>query len=172
MNIVKVDDFNYQLIARLHNEEFEPQPPQNLELIETSPNGQSQPLVFKQDPNEPQKFSLKREKNNSGSYQYDLTFRLNDKEVKLSNSHHQQVEHIETQWDDGAISRLRSLCHSSEGKVIEPHQLDNFYKFIPVKKLTQLEVSYDPLWDKSFIWIPLVLLLCLEWGLRRKWGLS
>jgi hypothetical protein len=68
---------------------------------------------------------------------------------------------------------LAALSQSTGGKVLEPTQLAELPSLLPNRELRLLGTpDIETLWDKPIVWITLMLLLTLEWALRRVIKLS
>jgi hypothetical protein len=69
-------------------------------------------------------------------------------------------------------SRLEELAQKSGGQVLhtaeELTKLAQSFRIAPGEKV----VERSPLWDHWLLWAGLILLLSLEWVLRRCWGLA
>ena len=71
------------------------------------------------------------------------------------------------------LDSMKGVAKSSGGEVIEPEQLPKWLAEL-MKKTDYLDVKQETkmtLWDQWPLFLCIVVLLTLEWFLRKRWGL-
>jgi uncharacterized membrane protein len=67
---------------------------------------------------------------------------------------------------------LESIAKETGGQVIDLNDLDSFVDALPTKNVPITETKMFPLWHQGWILILALGCICLEWGVRRRYGLS
>jgi uncharacterized membrane protein len=67
---------------------------------------------------------------------------------------------------------LESIARDTQGQVISLDDLDVFVDSLPTKKVPVTEKRVLPLWHQSWVMLFALGCLCIEWGLRRKYGMA
>ena len=78
------------------------------------------------------------------------------------------VEYRRPRVDAAALSQI---ARAQGGRRIEAPDLERWAAQLPLKEKTRVQTRRLPLWASLVLFLPLILLLSLEWGLRRRWGL-
>jgi hypothetical protein len=71
------------------------------------------------------------------------------------------------------LASLAKMTASSGGKPVPPEAFSDLLREIaekPPKMEIESQIKYTP-WDKPEFFIAVVGLLCVEWYLRKKWGM-
>jgi hypothetical protein len=67
---------------------------------------------------------------------------------------------------------LRQIAESSGGKVVSLSELESFTANVPSDLVPIRERKTYPLWHQSWVIVVALACLCLEWSLRRRYGLA
>lgn len=67
---------------------------------------------------------------------------------------------------------LAQIATETGGEVIAWDGLENFVSQLPSKKVPVMETRVIPLWHQSWVLITAITFICIEWGMRRRYGLS
>ena len=94
-------------------------------------------------------------------------FQILDRDIELSNP----------AADPAQLARLTRMTRAAGGRLVAPEQLPELLKEIrenPQEREIRAQARWqlaDTLWDAWLFFLGVALLLSLEWGLRKKWGL-
>jgi len=81
-------------------------------------------------------------------------------------------ENLEETEVTADLNYLKQLCEISGGKLLEMEGLKQFIQTIKHQSVpAQPKIRMASLWDSHWYFYLLVLCLCLDWFLRRRWGL-
>jgi hypothetical protein len=67
---------------------------------------------------------------------------------------------------------LESIASESGGAMVDLDQLDSFVSNLPSLKVPVTEKKIFPLWHQSWVLLFAITCICLEWGLRRRYGMA
>lgn len=67
--------------------------------------------------------------------------------------------------------RLQKLAEATKGRVVEVSELEAFVQTLPSLEAPLTETTTSPLWHNPLVMLLIVAGLCLEWGVRRRFGL-
>ncbi|MEQ1825998.1 MAG: hypothetical protein ABL921_08620, partial [Pirellula sp.] len=67
---------------------------------------------------------------------------------------------------------LESLASETGGEVVDIDDLDSFVASLPSKKVPVTEKRVFPLWHQSWVLLFALACLCIEWGMRRRYGMA
>ncbi|MCA8996175.1 MAG: hypothetical protein KDA80_04300 [Planctomycetaceae bacterium] len=74
-----------------------------------------------------------------------------------------------TAWDRDTLERL---ARETGGEVVAIDELNTFVSSLPTRKLPVMETQTSPLWHRPWLLGAVILLLAVEWGLRRMRGMA
>ena len=66
---------------------------------------------------------------------------------------------------------LRELAEKSGGRILDQEELKDFAKNIPQENFKVVEERSEPIWNRSWVFIIIILLLSGEWWIRRTRGM-
>jgi hypothetical protein len=78
------------------------------------------------------------------------------------------VEFQHPQVDRGALLRI---AQATRGDVLAPDELHDWPSHLALQPRQAVLSGRIDLWDSLFLFLPLLILLALEWVLRKRWGL-
>lgn len=67
---------------------------------------------------------------------------------------------------------LETMAAESGGNVVKLDELDRFVAELPSKKVPVTEKKIFPLWHQSWVLLFALACLCIEWGMRRRYGMA
>jgi uncharacterized membrane protein len=67
---------------------------------------------------------------------------------------------------------LRAIAAETGGAIVELDQLDSFVASLPSRKVPMTEKRVFPLWHQSWVLLLSIFCICLEWGMRRRYGMA
>lgn len=67
---------------------------------------------------------------------------------------------------------LEQIASETGGEVIAWDALDGFVSQLPSKKVPVMETRVIPLWHQTWVLLAAITFVCVEWGMRRRYGLS
>ncbi|BCX47332.1 hypothetical protein HAHE_12400 [Haloferula helveola] len=107
---------------------------------------------------------------NPGRYEAAMTMPDGERKTVRFISYRQNLERVETAVD---MSYLRALSRASGGTRIEPKDLTETVKQLLIETGRQDPIErIRPIWPTAPFFLLLILLLSMDWYLRRKWGLA
>ncbi len=70
------------------------------------------------------------------------------------------------------LLNLQSIADQSGGKIVNWSELESFVSNVPATKMPVTETKIYPLWHQSWVLISALACICIEWGLRRRYGMA
>lgn len=163
-----------QIVVEARSEEFQPQPEATVEVRITTPAGDS--LVIPAEPSleEPGRFDLTYVPRDSGAYRIHASGTDSEGEVfgeaEVGWTHNPLAD----EFEELTVRRdwLAGLADRSGGEVVESSSLTSFADSLPTRDAPKMETWSTPLWHRGEVLTVIVLLLLMEWLVRRRQGLA
>lgn len=67
---------------------------------------------------------------------------------------------------------LQAIADETGGSVVRWSDLDSFVSDVPSKRVPVTETKIYPLWHQSWVMLSALTCICIEWGLRRRYGMA
>ncbi len=159
--------------ARLYDAQFKPLIEPQIEAVVREPGGATRPLTLKPVPNRHGYYRGAYGAGGAGSHEIALTLAgSGEKPVRVARQVTVQVPQAEYADPRLDLAALTGLAQASQGRVLRPDQFNQLPQFIADK--TEILIEPDKpagLWDTDRLLILLLMLLTLEWGVRKRYKL-
>lgn len=160
-----------RLQARVKDRAFRGMEDAMVKMAVTEPDGSKTDMVAEPSATEAGLFEAPMHANKSGTYR--IKTEVKDSEGKTVGERETGValNPLEDELKSLSVNRdvLEKIAKWSGGKVITVEELPAFVKSLPDTKLPMMETRSDPLWHSPWVLILLVVMLGIEWALRRRW---
>jgi uncharacterized membrane protein len=70
------------------------------------------------------------------------------------------------------LAGMQNLADETGGAIVNWRDLDSFVANVPATRVPITETKIYPLWHQSWVLISALACICLEWGMRRRYGMA
>lgn len=163
-----------ELQARVTNVDYSPETRPDLTVEISDERSQTRSVVLQRDDNRPGWYHGQALLETAGQWLATLTLSGAADEPDVVLSHAIGVTESTTELADVRMQRtgLEALAAASEGRYYHIDEVDELATAIPDRHEIKIRRGTpEPLWDKGWVLAALIGILCLEWGLRKRWQL-
>lgn len=157
--------------AEVYNQSYEPEQGAEISFLLNDEEGNSTPYSFM---STEQFYQLELGRLNPGTYNYTAKANIANETFTKSGSFVVESVNLESINTVADHALLRNIAHKTHGKVFYPdqmeHLLDQIKKDDRITSVRYTINSYEPLLNMGWVIIIIILLLGVEWMLRKRFG--
>lgn len=146
--------------------------PRQLIAVLTTPTGLEQVKHLAQHPSLPGIYEVEIAATDPGKYLLHVEFEERGKVIRSAESRfmvtHAGNEHYHSEMNE---AQLRKMADETNGGFFKPDEIDNLVDALQTSQRGATALARHELWDMPSVFLLLVLLLCAEWGYRRRCNL-
>jgi uncharacterized membrane protein len=159
------------LTAQVRDKDYLPAPDAKVQAHVIGPDGLSAMVDMTPVPNTPGTFQADWTADKPGSYLAEVTAQSGGQPIGQSVVTFQRLDGVaENFHTEQNRDLLEKLSEETGGEYWRPQDLSKLATDIPYSDAGITVRQTDPLWNMPVVFLVILLLLCTEWILRRKWG--
>ncbi|HVB35178.1 MAG TPA: glutamine amidotransferase [Patescibacteria group bacterium] len=165
------DEGHTTLTAEVRDKDYLPAPDASVQAHIIGPDGLSAMVDMRPVPNAPGTFQADWTADQPGSYLAQVTAERGGQQMGQDVVTFQRLDGVAENFHTGQNrDLLEKFSRETGGSYWRPEDLSKLAATIPYSEAGITVRQTDPLWNMPAVFLVILLLLCSEWVLRRKWG--